>query len=152
PEVCPRPVLTGASAGHVFSLVALCFVLYGNSLTNRFVWDDNVQVVRNDGIRSLAEIPRAFTTGVWSFLGQRTATNYYRPFQTVAYIAAYRIGGLSPLTLHLTSVILHSTVTILVYLLCIELGWAIRYALMAAAIFASHPVHAEAVAWIAAVP
>jgi tetratricopeptide (TPR) repeat protein len=138
-------------ARHSLLLLTLCFAVYGNSLSGNFVWDDTLQIVKNVGIRRVAEVPRAFSTGVWSFLGRNVTNDYYRPLQTVVYIVAYRIGRLSTFVYHLTNVILHSAVTILMYFLCIQLGWKLRYALMGAAVFATHPAHTEAVAWIAGI-
>src|ERR687888_415332 len=84
-------------------LVLLCFAVYGNVLNGAFIWDDQLQVVRNGNIRTLDNIPRAFTTSLWSFMysaggaeQNRVFDQYYRPLQTVAYILAYRLDGLSP--------------------------------------------------------
>jgi hypothetical protein len=137
---------------HSILLSMLCFAVYANSLNGKFVWDDNVVIVRNAGIRNWSGVPHAFVTSVWSFLGQATDTNYYRPFQTVVYNIAYHIGGLLPLVYHLTSLILHLAVVFLIYFLCLQLKWASQHALIAAAIFASHPIHTEAVSWIAGAP
>ena len=76
---------------------------------------------------------------------------YYRPVQTVVYMLVYQLGGLSPFPFHLANVLLHCLATILLYLLCVELGLDRLIALMAAALFAVHPVHTEAVTWIAGV-
>src|SRR5215470_6856250 len=136
-------------------LILVCLITYANGLTGTFVWDDQVQLFRNTQIRTVDNIPRAFTTSLWSFmysqdptLDNRVFDRYYRPLQTVIYILVYRINGLNPFAYHLTNVILHSTATVLVYALCLELGLAALISLMAAALFALHPVHTEAVTWI----
>src|SRR5689334_21259888 len=101
-------------AWSVLLLVALCFIVYANGLRGEFVWDDHLTVVRNPSIRSWANIPRAFTSTLSSFLQTQGATGsgnpfdlYYRPLQTVIYILVYQAGGLSPLPYHLANVILH---------------------------------------------
>jgi tetratricopeptide (TPR) repeat protein len=139
-------------------LIALCLVTYANGLTGTFVWDDQVQLFRNTQIRTVDNIPRAFTTSLWSFmysqdptLDNRAFDRYYRPLQTVIYILVYQIGGLNPFLYHLTNVGLHAIATILLYFLCMELGFDAWIALMVSAIFAVHPVHTEAVTWIAGV-
>jgi len=139
-------------------LVLLCFGVYANVLNGAFIWDDQLQVVRNGNIRTLDNIPRAFTTSLWSFMysngsaeENRVFDQYYRPLQTIIYILAYRLGGLSPLVYHLINVILHCAATLLVYLLCLELRLPSTIAFMAGALFGTHPVHTEAVSWIAGV-
>ena len=104
-----------------FLLVLLCFAVYGNVLTGDFIWDDQLQVVRNTNIRTLENVPRAFTSSLWSFMyskeggeNNRIFDRYYRPLQTVTYILAYQLGGLSPFVYHLINVILHSAATVLV--------------------------------------
>src|SRR6185503_15720462 len=92
---------------HALLLIALCFVTYFNGLAGDFVWDDQVQLFRNTQIRSVDNIPRAFTTSLWSFMysqdpGQdnRVFDRYYRPVQTVIYILVYQLGGLTPFPYH----------------------------------------------------
>ena len=41
---------------------------------------------------------------------------------------------------------------VFVYLICLQLGIPLSFALLAAAVFATHPIHSEAVDWIAASP
>jgi Tfp pilus assembly protein PilF len=140
---------------HVLVLVVLCFAGYANSLNGEFVWDDKFQVVRNETIRTLANIPKAFTSSLWAFMysegGAAAATfnRYYRPLQTVTYIFTYKAAGLSPLTFHLVNVTLHSAVTVLVYIFCLRIGFYRLTALLAAGLFAVQPVHTEAVTFIA---
>src|SRR5262245_40581374 len=141
-----------------FLLVFLCFAVYANALSGEFIWDDHLQVVRNMNIRTLENIPRAFTSSLWSFMysgnegaSHRAFDRYYRPFQTTYYVLGYRVGGLSPFVYHLMNLMLHSAATLLVYALCVELGLSSTIALIAAALFAAHPVHTEAVSWIASI-
>jgi protein O-mannosyl-transferase len=143
--------------GSAFLLIILCFAAYANSLSGSFVWDDQLQIVRNDTIRSFANVPHVFSSTLWEFMypeGNSAAANlsrYYRPLQVLIFMSAYKISGLSPLPFHLFSVGLHSAVCVLVYILCLQLGFRHLSALLAAALFAVHPIHTEAVSWIAGV-
>jgi tetratricopeptide (TPR) repeat protein len=147
-----------AALSHAFLLVVLCFAIYANGLSGDFVWDDQVQLYRNTKIRTLDNIPEAFTTSLWSFMYSQdpTADNrafdqYYRPIQTVIYMLVYQLAGLSPFAYHLANLTLHCAATLLVYLLCLKLGLDSLVSLLAGALFAAHPVHTEAVTWIAGV-
>jgi protein O-mannosyl-transferase len=143
---------------HGCVLVALCFITYANGVRGEFVWDDQVQLFRNARIRTVDSIPHAFTSSLWSFMySQDPTTNnsvfdlYYRPLQEVIYILVYQVSGLSPVAYHVANLILHAAATVVVYLLCLELGLEPFIALLAGSIFAVHPVHTEAVTWIAGV-
>jgi hypothetical protein len=43
--------------GAALLIIILCFAAYANSLSGDFVWDDQFQIVRNDTIRSFANLP-----------------------------------------------------------------------------------------------
>src|SRR5437867_4994240 len=139
---------------HMAIILGLSLVAFANSLPGSFVWDDEIQVVKNWRIRSFENLPSAFTTAFWSFLGTpaENQTNFYRPVQTITYMLAYAAGGLSPTAYHAFSIIYHAAAIVSVYLIGLELMFAPGVAFATAALFAVHPVHTEAVAWIAAIP
>jgi tetratricopeptide (TPR) repeat protein len=139
---------------HFALVVLICILAYGNSLSGDLLWDDEVQIVKNPTIRDLSNIPSAFTKPFWAFFntGEPNRTNFYRPLQTVAYTISYSLGGLSPMPYHLTSLTLHTLTSIAVYAICAELGFTPWLALLGAALFATHPIHTEAVSWIAGTP
>jgi tetratricopeptide (TPR) repeat protein len=139
---------------HIAAIIVLSVLVYANSLPGNFVWDDEIQVVKNWRIRTLDNLPTAFTTAFWSFLGTEAEnqTNFYRPIQTVTYMLAYSIGGLSPTSYHVFSLLYHTAASVFVYLIAIELMLAPAVAFAIAGLFAVHPIHAEAVSWIAGIP
>ncbi len=135
------------------AIVLLTLATYANSLTGNFVWDDQVQVLRNVQIRDFQNLPGAFAGTVLAFANQGlAASNYYRPLQTAGYMVAYAIGGISPWPYHLLNVLLHTITTIFVYLLCREFRLSSFASILAGLIFAVHPIHTEVVAWIAGLP
>ncbi len=134
-------------------LVLLSLIVFGNSVRGDFVWDDEVQVVKNPAIRSLAGVPSAFGSAFWDFaVSAETQTNFYRPVQTVTYAVAYSIAGLAPWSYHLLSILYHIIAVLVLWRILIELSFSRQASLLAASVFAAHPVHTEAVAWIAGVP
>jgi protein O-mannosyl-transferase len=150
----PAPHSRMSKAGPIALIAAVAFIVYCNALNGGFVWDDETQIVKNQTIRSVSNIPAAFTSGFWSFYSDNPhlPINYYRPLQTVSYIMAYALGGVSPQPYHALSIGFHILTSILIFLICLELGLPIGAALIGGLLFAVHPVHTEAIAWIAAMP
>ncbi len=139
---------------HLAIIVVICIATFANTLSGEFVWDDQTQIVKNPNVRTLSSIPKAFTEPFWGFLnpGEANRSNFYRPTQTIAYALAYSWGGLDPLPFHAVNLALHVIASLFVYLVCIELGMAAGLSLLAASLFAAHPIHSEAIAWIASTP
>ena len=128
-------------------LTAATFVLYAPGLLNGFVTDDEGEVLQDQLIRSLANIPRLFAHNVWFFVGAETH-NFYRPLKLVAYSIEYQLFGFRASSWHVASIFLHGSVVVAGYLLVRDLA-SRRLAFWSALLFALHPVHVEAVAWIA---
>lgn len=133
------------------SLLLLSFLVYANTLLNGFVYDDHHQVEENPYAQSFKYADKIFTGTVWSFQGEEGKTNYYRPLMTFGYLLCKKAFQGLPYGFHLVNVLLNCVVVWLVFLLCSQLLADETVALLAAAIFALHPIHSEVVAWIAAV-
>jgi Tfp pilus assembly protein PilF len=131
-------------------LFLLAFLPYANTLFNDFVYDDSFQVVENPYVHSFRYLRQIFTTTVWSFQGAQGVTNYFRPMMTFLYLLTYQIAGTVPFSFHLTNLVLNGVVVWLVFYLVRRFSGE-RVALIAAGLFALHPIHTESVAWIAAV-
>jgi len=155
----PKPALPAAKGprkapswmGYA-TLVLIAVAVYANSLSNGFVTDDKLQLLGNPLVTDIHKLPQVFGSGVWSFLGYRG--NYYRPVQFLLYALLYWVFGPHALGFHCFLVMLHAANTALVYALARRLfdrsmpaaAW------ISAAVFAVHPIHTEAVDWIAALP
>jgi hypothetical protein len=126
---------------------------YANTLLNDFIYtyDDGTQILKNPYVHSFGHLREIFFTNVWSYLAQNTVTNYYRPMMTVGYLLCYKVFGPLAYGFHLTSVVLHSAVVCLIFLVTGRMTSDRALAFVAALLFAVHPVHAEAVDWISAV-
>jgi tetratricopeptide (TPR) repeat protein len=133
-------------------LIALAVLPYLNSLRNGFVYDDSDQVLINPYIRNFHHLREIFTSSVWSFMGDfRGSTNYYRPVMSLGYLFCYQLFGFNALGFHLASLLANVGVVLLVFLVTLKMFRSRAVALAAACIFALHPIHSEAVDWIAAV-
>lgn len=140
----PRPWVKPA-----LLLAALALAVYANSLGNGFIGDDKQQLLQNPVV-SAHRFGAAFTSGVWAFQGAHT--NYYRPLQFVVYALVHAVSGFQPFAFHLLMALLHALNTVGVFLLATRLGGRTRAAWAAAALFALHPIHTEAVDWVASLP
>ena len=116
-------------------------VVYLGTADGGFPLDDRVQVERNVYIRSLAGVPGLFSRATWPGY-------VYRPLPLLTYALTHAVVGLQPWLYHLTSILLHAAVAVLVFY-CLRRVFDDRVAALAALLFAVHPVHVEAVASIA---
>lgn len=128
-------------------LVALSFAVYANALGNGFVSDDDFQVLGNKLITDYRNIPRLLTSNVWAFAEAET-TNYYRPLFTLSYMALYYAFGYNAFAWHVANLLVHIAALLAGYGLLRALADE-KLAFVAGLLFALHPVHVEAVVWVA---
>jgi tetratricopeptide (TPR) repeat protein len=124
---------------------------YLNTLRNLFVYDDVTQVVNNPYLQNFHHLKEIFTTPVWSFMGGNYSHNYYRPLMSFGYLLCRQVCGPKPLAFHLLNLGLNVLVVLLLFLVTRRLFNDRGLALVAAGLFAVHPIHSESVAWIAAI-
>ncbi len=132
-------------------ILLLTFAVYAQTLAYGFVYDDQNFIVDHPFVKSWQFAPRYFTGNIWQYVYPGEPGNYYRPLFLLWLLVHFTLFGLNPLWWHLTSVAAHLIVTFLVYLLARRLTGDRVAGLVAALVFGLHPVHIEAVAWIAAV-
>ncbi len=124
-------------------LVLFCFIVYHNSLSNGFVYDDVGAIVENKYLKQPGQfLSSLFNQAYFKVAGLEAS---YRPVATLSYFLIYTIAELDPFYYHLTSLLLHTLNAVLVYwlaglILKNQLG-----ALMAGLLFAGHPALSEAV-------
>ena len=124
----------------------LAAAVYLNTLGAGFTLDD-VEIVReNPIVRSLQNLPRIFATDYWNAWEYADHT-LYRPLTVTTYALQHAVHGAEPFGYHLVNVLLHALATGLLFLLLRDL-FDLRTAVVAAALFAVHTIHTEAVAGI----
>src|SRR5207249_1795100 len=74
------------------------------------------------------------------------ATPQYYPLVHSSFWVEYHLWGLKPVGYHVTNLLLHIGVALLLWRILVRLQ--IPGALLAACVFAVHPVHVESVAWV----
>jgi Flp pilus assembly protein TadD len=123
---------------------------YLNTLRNGLVSDDEMQVLQNPYIRNFHHLAKMFTTQATFYIPGMP--NFYRPLMNVGYLLCYQVFGPRPFGFHLLNVALNVAVVCAVFLLTKRMFQDRNLALTAAVLFAIHPIHTEAIAWIAASP
>lgn len=141
--------LERVSSVKVYIILALLVAaVFANSMQNSFVWDHYPLIVDNPKIAlSIRDIPSVFTEPQWKFgYFSRYQQNYYRPIVHMVFALNYKIWGLNPQGFHLTDILLHIMSVIFLYrvgLLLFDNDKLIS--LIAASIFAVHPVNNKSV-------
>ncbi len=125
----------------VFLLVSLA---YAPCLKNDFVnWDDDEHLLKN---RAVTE----FSFDIESLKNIFTATvnKTYIPLTTLSFALEYQIFGEKAFGYHLTNLLLHILVTLLILFFALQCGLSLTAATLAALLFGIHPMHVESVVWI----
>ena len=153
----PCDVSERQSLSRFSDLTLIAFLVVGaalpylNTLRNGFVSDDGYQVLKNPYVRNFHLLAKIFTTPVVSNVFVK-GPNHYRPLMNVGYLLCYQVFGPHPFGFHLVNIVLNVAVVCAVFLLTQRMFQDRNLALMAAVLFAIHPIHTEAVAWIGASP
>ncbi|MBI5368149.1 MAG: tetratricopeptide repeat protein [Planctomycetes bacterium] len=155
----PAPTPAPTSAGRrpwrraaPFLLLALLVALaYANALENGFAYDDKLVVLDHPSVRSLAGIPSLLGEPFHPRSRASTAVGAgtYRPFALATVALDWALWGPNPFGHHLTSLLCHLLACFAVYVFYRTMLPRARAALLAAALFAVHPVHTEAVTAVA---
>lgn len=149
-----RPLLAAVFVG------VLAVVAYANTLSAGFVWDDASSILLHQHVKDLSKLPALFTEDQHAFAGGQG--NFYRPLLSVTFAIDYaiaRIGqapvpptevpaDLNPFVFHLSSTLWHAAAAMILLAYFRRLGAPLAVYLPAALIFAVHPLHTEAVAYV----
>lgn len=124
------------------AIAGLALAAAANSVTNGFAYDDVYLIQRPPRLHTMDGWWRDFAHTYWP---EDNGGDGYRPFTIIAYRIQWALGGGSPLPFHVTNVALHVLGAVAVFwLACAVLPLAAAW--IAAALYAVHPVHVEAIA------
>ncbi|MBM4079187.1 MAG: hypothetical protein FJ278_05755, partial [Planctomycetes bacterium] len=118
-----------------------------SSLRSGFVSDDLEFVVQNPHIRKLSHLPQAFYSR--AYYSSSGKFSIYRPIASATFAVDYAVWGLKPLGFHLTNLVFHTLNACLVLAVARWVLTSHAAALLAAMLFALHPMQTEAVTWVA---
>lgn len=122
-------------------VIFISVLLYLNTLYNDFVYDDAYIITENYFIKTLKNLPKLFHKDYLPLSGELS----YRPVVTITYFTDYVLWHLNPLGYHLTNILLHA-VNVFLFYRFIKIVFCKRTTtLIAALLYASHPVLTETV-------
>jgi protein O-mannosyl-transferase len=125
-------------------LFLFTLLVYARTLKNGFVnYDDPGYVTHNSQVQqglSLRNVRWAFTT---------TSEANWHPLTWLSHMADVQAFGVDPAAHHFTSIFLHACNSLLLFLLLYTATGYRGRSLLVAALFATHPMNVETVAWVA---
>ena len=125
-------------------LVLVTVAVYGGVFSSDFIrFDDPRYIAQNRHVRAGLTLDGA----AWAF------TTFFKsnwhPLAWLSHQLDVELFGLRPGPHHLVSLLLHTASAVVAFRVFLLLGGAAWPALLAAALFAVHPLRAESVAWAA---
>lgn len=129
------------------ALVALvAVVVYLNAIPADFAFDDKL-IQRDPRINGRESFWSIFVTDYWyKYIG--TSADLYRPLTIASYALNVMFAGLNSSAFHAVNVLLHAAVCALVVILIDALLRDRVLAVVSGLLFATHPIHTEAVTGI----
>jgi len=121
----------------------LTLAVYLPSLGHEFLfnWDDNLYVLKNAAVRgfTVENLRQAFSG---FYVGN------YAPLHIISYMLDYELWGMRPAGFIATNVLLHTLNALLFYRIVFFMHGERTAALLAALVFALHPIQVESVVWV----
>ncbi len=124
--------------------VALCLLVllvYANSFPGAFIFDD-IHIVQNNPLVKDLDVVTIFRSDYWHGLEY---SGLYRPLTILSLAVNRLLFGEGAWGYHLVNVLLHALASCLLWSVLIRWGFSLLLALLAAMLFAVHPVHTEVV-------
>lgn len=124
---------------YLYFLIAFTFLILSPSIQCDFVnWDDDRNVYENALVKEF-DVKGIFTQNV---IGN------YNPLSILSFAIEYKFFGMDPKVMHFNNILLHLICVFFIFLIFSKLGLQMKFALIATALFAFHPLRVESVSWI----
>jgi tetratricopeptide (TPR) repeat protein len=127
-------------------------VLYSVSIGHNFMFDEQAIILKSASVQNPSALFNIFKTDFFNgqCAGKASATPlYYRPLTTLSFALNFFFARTNPLWYNLTNLFLHGAVCLLLYALLFKISNAVSVSFYAALIYAVHPIHTEAVTYLA---
>ncbi|XP_068132940.1 protein O-mannosyl-transferase TMTC3 [Hyperolius riggenbachi] len=129
-------------AGILLCVVVLC---YWNSLYCGFVFDDVSAILDNKDLHPSTPLKKLFQNDFWGTpMSEERSHKSYRPLTVLTFRLNYLFSELNAVSYHLLNLLLHAGVCVIFLKVC-KLFLDNQTSLIAALLFAVHPIHTEAV-------
>ena len=133
----------------ILSFLLFAFILYGNTIFNKYAVDDNL--VTNNAVISqgFKAIPQIFSTRYYSQQGNiGTTSTEYRPMVKATFAIEYQLWGNKPGRSHAVNIFLYWGLIVLLFFILKRLlqNYNILFPFLITLLFMAHPVHTEVVA------
>nr|XP_055191908.1 protein O-mannosyl-transferase TMTC4 isoform X2 [Nyctereutes procyonoides] len=160
-HIIPSSVLPAFWAKLVVGFVSL--VCFARSYDGDFVFDDSEAIINNKDLQADTPLGDLWHHDFWgSRLSSNTSHKSYRPLTVLTFrINYYLSGGFHPMSFHVINILLHGGISVLMVDVFSVLFGGLQYtskgrrlnlaprsSLLAALLFAVHPVHTECVAGV----
>jgi hypothetical protein len=138
-------------------VVVAAILAYANTFQAGFHFDDSHHIVANESIRDLSNVPAFFASS--DHFSSLPTHRMYRPVLLATFAFNHFLGGYDPFWWRLTAIALHALTAVGVFFLVRSLSATLdqrpgsggeRGALVAALVFAVHPVFTETVDYASA--
>ena len=130
-------------------LIAVCCVVYFNTLQNGYVLDDATVITQNSMVqKGFAGIPGILTSPRLKGYTSSADDESYRPVPMLTHAVEYQLWAGNPLPSHLVNVLLFAACVLGLFRFARSLAGDghVTIAFIAALLFATHPLHTEVVA------
>ncbi|XP_040200098.1 protein O-mannosyl-transferase TMTC3 [Rana temporaria] len=127
--------------------ILLCVVVacYWNSIYCGFVFDDVSAILDNKDLHPSTPIKKLFQNDFWGTpMSEERSHKSYRPLTVLTFRLNYLFSELNAVSYHLLNLLLHAVVCVIFLKVC-KLFLDHQSSLVAALLFAVHPIHTEAV-------
>ncbi len=126
---------------HILVLILISLVVYSNTLKNEFTFDDNEIIEKNFYFKNIPAYKWLLNDNYFLYSKELS----YRPIVTISYLINYYLFQLKPFGYHLTNLLLHICVVLVIYLFFIKITCNNDLAFITALIYSVHTISAEAV-------
>lgn len=128
-------------------VVCLAVISYSNSLDCELVHDDVFAIKENDDVLAKSSLFHLFKNDFWGKpMASNTSHKSYRPLCVLTFRLNFLISGLKPFGFHLANLVLHVVVCcVFVHFANFVVFKSTQLAAVAGMLFATHPIHTEAV-------
>ena len=148
-----KPELTKAPSYHIYYLLILVysFILYGNTINNRFAIDDFYVTGNNPLVQQgIKAIPAIFSSYYISINAEEGGQHNfgYRPIAKTTFAIERQIFGENPFVSHFINILLYALTGLLLFQLFRKLlkNYHVMFPFLAVMLFLAHPLHTEVVA------